>query len=272
MTPDEFTNMWKSSEPGRKYAISCDIGGGIGSDFTIMNVFDITNTHKGEPSEQVAIWRCNSLPPTKMAEYILKSAKYWNNAYVIVEVNPGGYGDDVVKSLFDDYAYENLFFDIDRKEYGVLATKATKPKAAQWFKDDLEGGKVILYDKQTIDEIGYFEEIRENVFKAKQGRNLTDDCVMSCIWFSYFLHSQFFEGEKYDAANKDTKKANLEEWVRQHDIAPNEVTVEDMMTEEDQLMQDALEIMIADEEAEHDPDNWLFNSEMRRARNIRNQK
>lgn len=269
MRPDDFTSMWKQSEPNHKYVISCDVGGGVGSDFTILNVFDITYFHQGLPADQVAMWRCNGVPPNKMPEYILNSARYWNNAYVIVEVNAGGYGDDIVKKLFDEHAYEYLFFDIDRKEYGVLATKTTKPKAAQWFKDDLEGGKILLHDKQTIDEIGYFEEVKENVFKAKAGRNLTDDCVMSCLWLSYFLHSPYFEGEMDTWSDKEIKKRSLEEWVNKRGMTPTEVEPEDMISEEDELKQTITNIMMEEQEDLNDPDNWLFNDEMKRARRLK---
>jgi hypothetical protein len=259
--PDEWTKMWAQSKPGHKYAISVDVGGGVGSDFSIINVFDVTGALAGMAHEQVAIWRCNTLPPTQMAEYIYNSAKYWNDAYVIIEVNPGGYGDDVCASMFNDYEYENLFFDVQRGEYGVLATRSTKPKACQHFKADLEGGHIILNDDQTIDEIGYFEEVREGVFKGKEGKNLYDDCVMSCIWFSYFLHSDFFEGEKYEWQEKDMLQNDPELWYRMNKTNPQETPLQE--AEGDPEMEEAWDAFLAADAEAHDPDGWLLDSEVR---------
>jgi len=259
--PDEWTKMWTQVKPGHKYAISCDVGGGVGSDFTIINVFDITGVANGMACEQVAIWRCNTLPPTQLAEYIFNSGKYWNDAYVIIEVNPGGYGDDVCADLFNNYEYENLFFDIDRGDYGVLATRTTKPKACQSFKDDLESGKIILNCDQTIDEIGYFEEVRPGVFKGKEGKNLYDDCVMSCIWFSYFLHSGFFEGEVYEWEQKDILQHDPELWYRMNRTHPEETSLNDASYDPD--AEEAFEGFLSADAEMHDPDNWLLDSEVR---------
>ena len=259
--PDEWSKVWKRPKLGHKYVISCDVGGGVGSDFSIINVFDVTGYEQGHVSEQVAIWRCNTLPPTRMAEYVYNSAKYWNDAYVIIEINPGGYGDDVCAELFNEYEYENLYYDIERGEYGVLSTKSTKPRSCQFFKDDLERGKIMLYDEETIDEIGYFEEVRAGVFKAKDGKNLFDDCVMTCIWFSYFLHSPFFEGEMYEWQQKNIKEENPELWHKLNRVDNND---DPIINEADPEMEDAFESFLRADADENDPDNWLLDSEVSR--------
>jgi hypothetical protein len=213
-------------------------------------------------AEQVAIWRCNTIPPTPFTEYVYSAATYWNDAYVIIEVNPGGYGDDVCKDLFENKGYENIFYDIENKRYGVLSSKATKPRAAKWFKEDLENGYIILKDEQTIDELGYFEEASPGVFKAKVGRNLTDDCVMSSLWLSYFLHSTYFDGEKFDWTNKELKEQNPEEWYKQNEVSPSEMPLNEVRKTSEE--EDAWEGFLAADQESHDPDNWLEFDEMRK--------
>lgn len=258
IVPDDYTHMWEQKIPGHKYCIVVDIGGGVGSDFSVINVFDITSISKGGPAVQVAIWRCNTIPPPKMSEYVLSSARYWNNAYVVIETNPAGYGDDVQKELFDKHDYENLYFDTERAEYGILWTKANKPKACQDFKKDLENQKIIIRDSETIDEIGYFEEQSPGVFKSKQGKNLHDDCVMTCIGFAHFLNSEFFQGELFELEQNAMKKKDPEAWYQTNNTTPDETPLDDTTSED----QEAWDAFIAADEAENDPENWLHNDEV----------
>lgn len=258
IVPDDYTHMWEQKKPGHIYCIIVDIGGGVGSDFSVINVFDITAISKGGPAIQVAIWRCNTIPPPKMAEFVLASARYWNNAYVVLETNPGGYGDDVQKDLFEKYDYENLYFDVERGEYGILWTKANKPKACQDFKKDLENQRIIIHDSETIDEIGYFEEQSPGVFKSKQGKNLHDDCVMTCVGFAHFLNSEFFQGELFEIEQNSMKKKDPEAWYQTNNTTPDETPLDDTTSEDE----DAWDAFIAADHAENDPENWLQNDEV----------
>lgn len=190
--PDEYTKMWDRPIKGHKYLISIDTGGGVGSDNSVMNVFDITNYPLGA-ARQVAMWCRNDKTPPIFAEIVYESAQYWNNAYIIGEIN--GLSNEVLNRLFEQ-GYENIYLDYDDDTYGVYADKASKPKACMWFKEELENQRMTVLDNETIDELGYFEEVSPGVYKAKSGRNFHDDRVMTCIWAAYFLKSKFFEDEK----------------------------------------------------------------------------
>lgn len=191
--PDEYTKIWKRKIPGHKYLISIDTAGGVGSDNSVMNIFDITN-YPNEPAEQVAIYRNSMCPPYKFAEIVYDSLLYWNNAYIIGELN--GLSAEVINRLFNDNEYENIFYDYEDETMGIYSDKTSKPKACLMFKDELESDKMLLRDSETIDEIGYFEEPKPGIYKAKEGRNNHDDCVITCVWAAYFLKSQYFLDEK----------------------------------------------------------------------------
>jgi hypothetical protein len=194
MQPDDDTKLWKLPKEGHKYVICIDTGGGVGSDSSIMNVFDITEFPE-EPAEQVAIWKNNKTPPNEFADVLKAACEYWNEAYTIGETN--GLSAEVLSRLFNDYEYENIFMDMaNGGTFGVFATRKSKPIAALNFKELLENGSIKLNDAETIDEIGIFEEVSPGVFKAKTGKNLHDDCVMTCLWLAYFLRSSYYEDEK----------------------------------------------------------------------------
>lgn len=251
--PDNETKMWDVVQPNRKYALAVDTAGGVGSDFSVINVFDITDYYIGGGALQVATWRCSTMTPKKFAEIVHTSAKYWNNAYVVCEIN--GLGNEVNSRLFNDFEYENLFFDQEKNAYGVYSSKETKPKAAMLFKDDLESGRIILQDSQTIMEIGYFEEVSKDVFKAKDSRTLHDDTVMTCLWLAYFLHSPFFEGEMDEHKKKTLKKTDPEEYYKQSGTTPED----DSLTEEEEAEDEEVLSAFIDED-NYDENTWLERS------------
>jgi hypothetical protein len=268
-TPDDYTKMWVDGvEKDHIYVVCADIGAGVGSDFSIINVFDLTYyimSNKKDPIKQVAIWRHNGITPTEFTNYVYNSLKYWNDAYIICEVNPGGYGDDLINDLFNTYNYENIFIDIEKGRKGLFSTKSSKPKSAKWFKEDLEGFKIILNDSETINEITYFEEVKENVFKAKAGRNLHDDCVITCLHLAFFIHSTYFDGELFDYLNKMNPKAEVEDASIKNSLDSSVST-----NEENIDLSSAFEAILDDPVDEND-DNWLERDEMniyRRRMNI----
>lgn len=192
--PDEWTKYWALPELGRRYAISVDISQGVGSDYSVANVFDVTEAP--ERITQVCCYRRNDINVPDFTKIVYQMARYFNMAYLIIETN-NGLGDEMQRTIFDEpYEYENCFFDHDRQKYGIYATRGNKPTSCNYLKEFVESKKLILNDETLIEEIGYFEELRENVFKAKNSKGCHDDTVMTCVWLAYFLKSRYFEDEK----------------------------------------------------------------------------
>lgn len=239
LKPDEHTKMWSQPKPGHKYLIAIDTGGGVGSDNSVMNIFDITY-YPQHPVEQVAMWRRNDMTPPKFSEMLFDSAQYWNNAYVIGEIN--GLSNEVLTRLMD-MEYENIYYDYEDETYGLYADKASKPRAVMWFKEELEGGRMLINDSDTIDELGYFEEVKPGVYKARVGRNFHDDTVMTCIWATHFLKSTYFIDER-------------EEWFKNKDVAEENVE-NNGLTEE---QEETLNAFLQQDEQMHG-ENWLDNDE-----------
>lgn len=192
-TPDDFTCVWERVQPGHKYLLSIDTAAGVGSDFSVMNVFDITY-YPNKPAKQVSIWRCNTKTPPSFAELVLDSANYWNDAYIIGEIN--GLSNEVLNRLVIDNEYENVYYDYENDAYGVYSHRTSKKTGCMLFKEELESDRMELVDDNTINELGYFEEVSPGVYKAKAGRNFHDDCIITCIWAAWFLKSRYFEDER----------------------------------------------------------------------------
>lgn len=232
LIPDEFTKIWKHREKNRKYLLAIDTAGGVGSDSSVINIFDITN-FPHQPAEQVAVYRNNKIAVPAFAAFVKETGEFWNEAYVVGEIN--GLSGEVFNRLFEE-EYENLYYDYEQEVFGIHATSKTKPKAAMLFKDDLENGRIILYDETTIDEIGYFEEATPGVYKAQKGKNNHDDMVMTCLWASYFLKSAFFEDIKDTWSYQQTPEGEKEQYDEE---------------EEDRLN------AFLQADAEQNPDDWL---------------
>jgi hypothetical protein len=192
-TPDDNTSIWEKCKDGHKYLISIDTAAGVGSDYSVMNVFDITN-YPNEPATQVAMWKSNMKTPPAFADLVYDSCLYWNNAYVIGEVN--GLSNEILNRLIVDKEYENVYYDYENDSYGVYSHRTSKKTACVIFKEELESDRIKILDDTTITELSYFEEVSPGIFKAKTGRNFHDDCVVTCIWAAWFLKSRFFEDER----------------------------------------------------------------------------
>lgn len=249
-SPDEYTNIWEYPKPGRKYLISIDTAGGVGSDYSVMNVFDITDCPQ-EPMRQVATYRRNTITPPAFSTVVYDSLLVWNNAYLIGEIN--GLSNEVLTRI-QEKEYLNIYYDYDDETFGIYSDRSSKPKAAVWFKDDLETGKILLVDQKTLEEIGYFEEVKPGVYKAKSGRNNHDDMVMTCIWADLFIKSQFFLDEK-------------EEWEKEQSYLEDYDDSSGLDTNSEET--EALDAFISESkrEAEYDNDNWLNDSELERYKN-----
>lgn len=244
--PDEYTKIWSRPKAGHKYLVSIDTAGGVGSDSSVMNIFDITEYPSGGIAEQVAKYSCNTITPPQFAELVYDTAKYWNNAYIVGELN--GLSAQVIDRLFNDFEYENIYYDYEDDTYGLTADKKSKPQAAVWFKEDLEADRFLIRDDETIDELGYFEEVKPGVYKAKEGRNNHDDCVMTCLWAAYFLKSPFFNDEK------DT-------WGETAEV--------DQDYAENPEAEEALNVFLENDKEIH-AENWLDNEEMSYYKNNQN--
>jgi hypothetical protein len=191
LTPEPGYSIWKKPRPGRLYMIGVDVAKGSNSDFSVANIFDVTDWHINGVYEQVAMFRKNDIVIFDFMIKLVQLSKQWFNPVIIVENNQ--LGAVVADGLHHEHEYEYNYFDYDRQEFGINANVKTKPLACNYMKDDLENDLLKINSGTEVNELGYFEEVRAGVFKARVGNNFYDDTVSSTYWVSYCLRSKYWD-------------------------------------------------------------------------------
>lgn len=217
-TPEEGYCIWKQPQRGHLYAFGVDVSKGAGNstDYSVINIFDVTDFAKSGKYEQVAVFRRNNIVLFEFIDKIHELSKQFNNPMIVVENNTTG--EVICKVLYHDKEYENIYFDYERAEHGINANVRTKPMALNFFKNDIENGNMFVRSNEMLTELSYFEEITPGVFKARPGRNLHDDTVSSAYWVSYALRTRYFQDDFMYYAGKESVESNNPDSATDEDI------------------------------------------------------
>jgi hypothetical protein len=149
-------------------------------------------------------------------DVIFNTAKKYNDAFVLVEIND--IGEQVSSILHHDFEYENIFkiaqknglqgissgFGSGRPQLGVRTTKSVKRIGCSTLKDIIEQDKLIFEDYYFIHELSNFVQVRES-YEADEGYN--DDVVMCTVLFAWLIRQDYFK----DMSNTDLRKKLYED-------------------------------------------------------------
>ena len=196
-TSIEGLHLYKSPVAGRKYVLVADTSRGKGLDYSAFVVIDVTEI----PYSVVCTYKDNNISPITYPSIIAKIGKWYNEAYVLVEINDNG--QQVVDSLFDDYEYENILSTAVVKkrivltwqyggragERGVRTTKSVKRLGCSLVKTMIESYKLLFQDFHIIAELSTFINKR-NSYEADEGGS--DDLVMCLVLFAWMTNQSFF--------------------------------------------------------------------------------
>ena len=184
-------------KPPHEYMIMADVARGRGLDYSAFSVIDITTM----PYKQVATFRDNLITPADYAEIILALAKYYNDAYVLCEIND--IGEQVGTILLDDNGYENvicsqnsgkrgkeLVFGGKKIDKGIRTTTLVKNSGCLILKLLIEQGQLEIYDKDTVDECTTFSK-NKKTYQAEAGKH--DDLMMGLVLFAWMTDQDFFK-------------------------------------------------------------------------------
>ena len=179
------TNIYRRVKEGHNYLMMVDVSKGRGQDYSTFTVIDITN---GE-FEQVATYRNNLISPLIFPDIIVKIAKIYNEAMLLIENNDAG--QIICNTVYYEYEYENTFVEssVKRGGIGVTMTKRVKRIGCSNLKDLIELSKLKIYDYETIRELASFE-VKGSSFQAASGNH--DDLVMNLVLFAWFVSSEAF--------------------------------------------------------------------------------
>lgn len=199
----EVGNVQFYEEPneGSNYVAVVDVSRGKGLDYSAIQVIDVTKM----PYRQVATYRNNMITPVDFASVIHRVSKYYNEAFVLVEVND--IGEQVATLMFDEYEYENMLLTENngregkrllsgmagfngRADKGIRTTKSVKAIGCSMIKLLIEQDQLILNDFETIREFSTFSQ-KGTSWEAEPGNH--DDLVMCCVLFGWLSNQKFFK-------------------------------------------------------------------------------
>lgn len=181
----------------RLYCIIVDTSRGKGLDYSAFSVIDVSDI----PYRQVATYRDNDISALLYPNIIFETAKFYNEALVLVETND--VGQQVVDILFGELEYENIVYCMNDRKHGqvvtgtyagshmgVRTTKSVKRIGCANAKTLIEGYKLIIPDYQTIYELSRFALDETGSFEAEEGN---DDLVMTLVLFGWATAQPYFK-------------------------------------------------------------------------------
>jgi hypothetical protein len=176
---------FKQPTQGHAYVMTVDVAQGRGQDYSTFTIFDTSVM----PYEQVATFRDNMISPIMYPDVIVRFAKEYNEALVIIENNDAG--KVVCNGVYYEHEYENTFVQSSSKAggIGVTMSKLVKRVGCSNLKDLVELGKLVLHDAESISELSAFE-VKDNSYGGKDG--VHDDLVMNLVMFAWFVSTDGF--------------------------------------------------------------------------------
>ena len=195
---DGFMDIYKEPDSSRTYTMCVDVAEGQGLDYSTFSVIDVTEI----PYRLVAKYRNNKISPFLFPTVIVQAAKFYNEAFVLVEINSIGL--QVSDIIHHELAYENLIkIELKGKQgqqqtpgfkkriaYGLKTSKQTKMIGCSNLKTLIESDKLIINDAEMITELTTFSADKQS-FKAEEGNN--DDLVMTLVHFGWLTAQRYFK-------------------------------------------------------------------------------
>jgi hypothetical protein len=200
----DMMNIYEQPEKGdddnkkdHLYCITVDVSEGRNLDASAFSVFNISST----PYRQVATYKSSSISPILFPTIIYNAAKYYNDAYILVEINNNPQVADI---LHQDLEYENLWkvFTGNKKpqqlsagfargiQLGVKMSPAVKRIGCSNLKTLIEGNKLVVNDFDTVSELATFVANKTS-FAAEEDAN--DDLVMTLVLFAWASTQKYFK-------------------------------------------------------------------------------
>ena len=199
--------IWHSPEPNRIYSIGVDVAEGVGQDWSVAQILDITDPLNIIHCAQYAT---NTEQPYVYAEKLNQIARSWGRPFLCIERNKEG--GQVVDALYNVHKYDNIIhYTMKNDKRGVYQnlgifchqnSKYTGIMNMKYFVEHLESVKI--FDYLTLNEFESFVRKENKTWSARKG--CKDDRVMSIIWALVILEKdiaeQYFNVLEYDDAGK----------------------------------------------------------------------
>jgi hypothetical protein len=203
---DGAYKVYKSPDPERVYVAGIDIAEGIGQDFSVIQVLDITDL---QCIEQVAEYAANDVSPYNFITKVKEVLSHYGNPLALIERN--GPGAQIIDKLVNEEHYENIVSygagkaNRAREQLGMISHTNTKYQAItnmRYWMNDLDSMRI--YSKDCLNEFKHFVRKPNKSWSAAPGHH--DDRVMSIAWALMLLHNdivlKYFEVVESDMNGK----------------------------------------------------------------------
>ncbi len=215
--------VYRKPEPGRTYTMTVDVAEGQGLDYSAFSIVDVSEI----PYRVVATYKDNKISPFLFPTIIVQTAKIYNEAFILVEINSIGL--QVSDIIHYELAYENLIKIEMKGKQGQQQTPGFKKKVAFGLKQSnqtkmigctnlktlVESDKLIINDETTINELMTFSADKKS-FKAEEGNN--DDMAMTLVNFGWLTGQKYFKENINNDIRKTLQKEILD--VMDQDMVP----------------------------------------------------
>jgi hypothetical protein len=192
--------VYEEKQGNHQYIITVDVSRGKGLDYSAFQVIDVTSM----PYKQVCTYKNNMVTPLDYSGTVYRTAKAYNNASILVEIND--IGAQVADSLHYDYEYEGIIYTENAgargkrisggfakaggADRGIRTTKTVKSIGCSMLKLLIEQRQLIINDHNTIHELSRFSR-KGTSYEAEPGCN--DDLVMGLVLFAWMTDQQYFK-------------------------------------------------------------------------------
>lgn len=196
----EHVDFYEDSKPGHNYIMCVDSARGVRLDYSAFVVVDISAV----PYKVVAKFRSNEISPMIYPNFIVNIGKYYNNAWVLVEVND--VGQQVAVGVQQEFEYENILSTVSKgragfqlgsgpgSKLGVTTSHSVKNNGCSNLKSLIEADKLIIEDYDIYVELTTFvrkSEGNTGSFEAEPGCN--DDLVMCLVLFAWAAGTEYWK-------------------------------------------------------------------------------
>jgi hypothetical protein len=229
---DPEFNIETIEEEGNYWAFSVDLAEGNGGDYSVINIFsvdamDVSDIKKVKTPgsfmeffglRQVGVFRSNqhSIEDFSKILYTL-SIDIFNNENVKMVIEWNMFGSELIRRLQTIFPSRNDFDeemvvkfkhrnDAKTASFGLRLKSDNKAIFCQNFKKYINVGRVIITNKETIEECISFGKTPNGSYQGQLGN---DDLVMSSINVTEFFHTTDFSDfveEKFDLIDSKTQK------------------------------------------------------------------
>lgn len=201
-------------EQDHLYALTVDTAEGKELDSCAFSVIDVSKT----PYVLVAKYINNEISPMVFPTVIYNAARYYNNAYVLIEIQSTG--QQIANILHMDLEYENILKVTtgNKKQQqisaghtknavlGVKTSPATKRIGCINLKSLIESKVLLVEDADIINELSTYVLKPNGTYSAEVGSH--DDLVSTLVTFAWLTTQQYFK----EMMNHDLRKRMQEQY------------------------------------------------------------